>query len=56
MLIRVKENLEVVGLELVKAVLYTPGQSCEVLGEGLKVRDPGDIQPVYAKDHQMFKR
>ena len=32
-----------------KAVLYTPGQSCEVLGEGLKVRDPGDIQPVYAK-------
>ena len=32
-----------------KAVLYTPGQSCEVLGEGLKVRDTGDIQPVYAK-------
>ena len=32
-----------------KAVLYTPGQSCEVLGEGLKVRDAGDIQPVYAK-------
>ena len=32
-----------------KAVLYTPGQSCEVLGEGLMVRDPGDIQPVYAK-------
>ena len=32
-----------------KAVLYTPGQSCEVLGEGLKVRDPGDIQPDYAK-------
>ena len=32
-----------------KAVLYTPGQSCEVLGEGLKVRDPGVIQPVYAK-------
>ena len=31
------------------AVLYTPGQSCEVLGAGLKVRDPGDIQPVYAK-------
>ena len=32
-----------------KAVLYTPGQSCEVLGEGLKVRDAGDIEPVYAK-------
>ena len=32
-----------------KAVLYTPGQSCEVLGEGLKVREAGDIQPVYAK-------
>ena len=32
-----------------KAVLYTPGQSCEVLGEGLKARDAGDIQPVYAK-------
>ena len=31
-----------------KAVLYTPGQSCEVLGEGLKVREAGDIQPVYA--------
>jgi len=26
-----------------KAVLYTPGQSCEVLGEGLKVRDAGYI-------------
>ena len=32
-----------------KAVLYTPGQSCDVLGVGLKVRDAGDIQPVYAK-------
>ena len=32
-----------------KAVLYTPGQSCEVLGEGLKVREAGDIQPDYAK-------
>ena len=32
-----------------KAVLYTPGQSCEVLGEGLKVRDAGARQPVYAK-------
>ena len=32
-----------------KAVLYTPGQSCEVLCEGLKVRDAGDIEPVYAK-------
>ena len=32
-----------------KSVLYTPGQSCEVLGEGLKVRDAGDIQPAYAK-------
>ena len=32
-----------------KGVLYTPGQSFEVLGEGLKVRDAGDIEPVYAK-------
>ena len=32
-----------------KAVLYTPGQSCEVLGEGLKVRQAGDIQPAYSK-------
>tara|TARA_B100001113_G_scaffold30777_1_gene22127 strand:+ start:1319 stop:1948 length:630 start_codon:yes stop_codon:yes gene_type:complete len=32
-----------------KSVLYTPGQSCEVLGEGLKVREAGDIQPAYAK-------
>ena len=37
------------GTGTAKAVLYTPGQSCEVLGEGLKVRDAGDIQPVYAK-------
>ncbi len=26
-----------------KAVLYTPGSSTEVLGEGLKVRDAGDV-------------
>ena len=32
-----------------KAVLYTPGQSCEVLGEGLKVRDAGDIVQLPAK-------
>ena len=38
-----------------KAVLYTPGQSCEVLGEGLKVREAGDIQPVYAKTIKCLK-
>ena len=32
-----------------KAVLYTPGQSCEVLGEGLKVRKPGDTSQLPAK-------
>ena len=32
-----------------KAVLYTPGLSMEVLGEGLKVRDPGDISQLPAK-------
>ena len=32
-----------------KAVLYTPGQSCEVLGEGLKVRDAGDVIQLPAK-------
>ena len=32
-----------------KAVLYTPGQSMEVLGEGLKVRDAGDISMLPAK-------
>ena len=32
-----------------KAVLYTPGMSMEVLGEGLKVRDPGDISQLPAK-------
>ena len=32
-----------------KAVLYTPGQSCEVLGEGLKVRDAGDAIQLPAK-------
>ena len=32
-----------------KAVLYTPGCSMEVLGEGLKVRSPGDISQLPAK-------
>ncbi len=32
-----------------KAVLYTPGHSAEYLGEGLKVRDPGDIVQLPAK-------
>ena len=32
-----------------KAVLYTPGSSTEVLGEGLKVRKPGDISQLPAK-------
>ncbi len=32
-----------------KAVLYTPGQSMEVLGEGLKVRSAGDIAQLPAK-------
>ena len=32
-----------------KAVLYTPGQSCEVLGEGLKVRESGDVIQLPAK-------
>ena len=32
-----------------KAVLYTPGLSMEVLGEGLKVRDAGDISMLPAK-------
>ena len=32
-----------------KAVLYTQGCSDECLGEGIKVRKPGDIQPIYAK-------
>ena len=32
-----------------KAVLYTPGQSMEGLGEGLKVRSAGDIAQLPAK-------
>ncbi len=32
-----------------KAVLYTPGCSMEILGEGLKVRGPGDISQLPAK-------
>ena len=32
-----------------KHVLYTPGMSMEVLGEGLKVRDAGDISQLHAK-------
>ena len=32
-----------------KAVLFTPGLSMEVLGEGLKVRDAGDISMLPAK-------
>ena len=32
-----------------KAVLYTPGSSTEVLGEGLKVRDAGDVIQLPAK-------
>jgi len=32
-----------------KAVLYTPGSSTEVLGEGLKVRSAGDISQLPAK-------
>ena len=32
-----------------KAVLYTPGMSMEVLGDGLKVRDAGDISQLPAK-------
>ena len=32
-----------------KHVLYTPGMSMEVLGEGLKVRDPGDVSQLPAK-------
>ena len=32
-----------------KAVLYTPGMSIEVLGEGLKTRDPGDMSQLPAK-------
>ena len=32
-----------------KAVLYTPGSSTEILGEGLKVRDAGDVIQLPAK-------
>jgi len=32
-----------------KAVLYTPGLSMEVLGDGLKVREAGDISQLPAK-------
>ena len=32
-----------------RAVLYTPGMSMEVLGQGLKVKGPGDDVPNYAK-------
>ena len=32
-----------------KAVLYTPGSSTEVLGEGLKVRGAGDLAQLPAK-------
>ena len=32
-----------------KAVLYTPGLSCEVLGEGLKPRESGDVIQLPAK-------
>jgi len=32
-----------------KAVLYTPGMSMEVLGEGLKVRNAGDVVQLPAK-------
>ena len=32
-----------------KAVLYTPGSSTEVLGEGLKVRNAGDVVQLPAK-------
>ena len=32
-----------------KAVLYTPGCSSEILGEGLKVRAPGDVTQLPAK-------
>ena len=32
-----------------KAILYTPGCSMEILGEGLKVRSPGDINQLPAK-------
>ena len=32
-----------------KAVLYAPGMSMEVLGDGLKVRDVGDISQLPAK-------
>jgi len=32
-----------------KAVLYTPGMSMEILGEGLKVRDAGDTTQLPAK-------
>ena len=32
-----------------KAVLYTPGSYTEVLGEGLKVRNAGDISQLPAK-------
>ena len=32
-----------------KAVLYTPGMSMEILGEGLKVRDAGDATQLPAK-------
>jgi hypothetical protein len=32
-----------------KAVLYTPGSSTEVLGEGLKVRSAGDVTQLPAK-------
>ena len=32
-----------------KCVLYTPGSSTEVLGEGLKVRDAGDVVQLPAK-------
>ena len=32
-----------------KSVLYTPGLSMEVLGEGLKVRDAGDVSMLPAK-------
>ena len=39
----------VVELGTGKHVLYTPGLSMEVLGEGLKVRDAGDVSCLPAK-------
>ena len=46
-------KVDKVGAGTGKAVLYTPGLSMEVLGEGLKVRDNGDITQLTSKNYKM---